>query len=223
MLKSGTDYVIRLVILASIAFALAAILSPRADAQHEHFEPRGAPHFEPHGGPHFEPRGAPHFEPHGGPHFEPHMRFDDHFHHDHFYPALGFAIATLPLGYYTVHDFDRDYYFHAGVWYRHVGPYCRCCRRITRPCGSAPRRTTTRTASTTPRRPAVLRWCSRPPAPRSRRRRRRPPRRLPPATGTTATPQRTITRTSSSARRAGAACRLRRRIPAEHFSQGAQR
>jgi len=105
MLKSGTDYVIRLVILVSIAFALAAILSPRADAQHEHFEPRGAPHFE----------------PHGGPHFEPHMRFDDHFHHDHFYPTLGFAIATLPLGYYTVHHFDRDYYFHAGVWYRHAG------------------------------------------------------------------------------------------------------
>jgi hypothetical protein len=105
VLKSGTDHVIRLVILASIAFAVAAILSPRANAQREHFEPRGAAHFE----------------PHGGPHFEPNMRFDDHFHHDHFYPALGFAIATLPLGYYTVHHFDGDYYFHAGVWYRHAG------------------------------------------------------------------------------------------------------
>jgi len=82
---------------------VAVILSPLANAQH--FGSHAEPHFDRH-----------------EPHFEPHMRFDDHFHHDHFYPALGFGLATLPLGYVTVHHFDGDYYFHAGVWYRHDGP-----------------------------------------------------------------------------------------------------
>src|SRR5947207_2619824 len=81
----------------------ANIVAPLADA-----EPHFAPHAE-----HFEPHFEPHHEPH--PEFGPHVRFDDHFHHDHFYPALGFAMAALPLGYLTVHGFDGDYYFHAGV------------------------------------------------------------------------------------------------------------
>ena len=92
-----------LLIWTRIVFVSAAIFAPLANAQ---------PHFEPHHEAHFEP----HHE------FGPHVRFDDHFQHDHFYPAPGFAIAALPLGYLTVRHFDADYYFHAGVWYRRSGP-----------------------------------------------------------------------------------------------------
>src|SRR5438105_2151279 len=114
---------------AGIIFATGIILAPLAQAQHfaGHFEPHSEPHFEPHSEPHFEPRSEPHFEPRSEPHFEPHaafgphMRFDDRFHHDHFYPALGFAMAALPLGYLTVHGYDGDYYFQGGAWYRHSG------------------------------------------------------------------------------------------------------
>src|SRR5439155_9568778 len=55
-------------------------------------------------------------------HAGPHMRFDDRFHHNHFYPQLGFALAALPLGYLAVQGFDGPYFFDAGVWYRHTGP-----------------------------------------------------------------------------------------------------
>ena len=98
-------YAARLLTGVALAFATAGVLAPLARAQHF--------------GPHAEPRFERHLEPHRG--FEPHLHFDDRFHHDHFYPAVGFAIAALPLGYYTVHHFDGDYYFHSGVWYRHVG------------------------------------------------------------------------------------------------------
>jgi hypothetical protein len=107
-MRTSLRYAAQLVTWAGIAFAAASIFASIADA-----EPHFAPHAE-----HFEPHG--HFEPHHD--FGPHVRFDDHFHRDHFYPALGFAIGALPLGYYTVHNFDGDYYFHAGVWYRHEGP-----------------------------------------------------------------------------------------------------
>src|SRR5438477_3604173 len=88
----------RLAMSGALAFAMAGVLAPLAQAQR--FERRPEPHRA----------------------FGPHVRFDDRFHHDHFYPALGFAVAALPLGYMAVHARDGDYYFHAGVWYRHAGP-----------------------------------------------------------------------------------------------------
>jgi hypothetical protein len=91
--RTSLRYAAQLVTWAGIAFAAASIFAPLAHAE-----------------PHFAPR-AEHFG-----------RFDDRFHHDHFYPSPGFAIGALPLGYYSVHNFDGDYYFHAGVWYRHDGP-----------------------------------------------------------------------------------------------------
>src|SRR5258708_2565598 len=67
-------------------------------------------HAEPHGESHGGFGGAPHaaMERHDfhGPErhesHEPfrteHLTFDDRFHHDHFYPALAYGIATLPYG-----------------------------------------------------------------------------------------------------------------------------
>src|SRR5919197_6688744 len=108
-MRKSIRYIAQAAAWTGIALAAAAILAPIASAQHAgRFEGRGEPHSE----PRFDRRPA----------FGPHVRFDDRFHHNHFYPALGFAIATLPLGYAAVHGFDGDYYFHAGVWYRHAGP-----------------------------------------------------------------------------------------------------
>jgi hypothetical protein len=96
--------------------AIALIFAPDAGAA-------------PHGGGHMaSPAGRmePHagFERHDGAelHRPPHMEFDGRFHHNHFYPALGFAVAALPLGYLAVDGLDGRYFFDAGVWYRNAGP-----------------------------------------------------------------------------------------------------
>src|SRR2546423_8433638 len=88
----------RLAMTGALAFAIAGVLAPLAQAQ------RVERHAEPH------------------PAFGPHVRFDDRFHHDHFYPAPGFAIRALPPGYLRVRGPRGEFYLHAGVWYRHVGP-----------------------------------------------------------------------------------------------------
>jgi hypothetical protein len=52
----------------------------------------------------------------------PHVQFDAHHHHDHYYPARGYAVAALPPGHVSVAFRGGHYYFHGGVWFRPVGP-----------------------------------------------------------------------------------------------------
>jgi hypothetical protein len=90
-------------------------------------------HAEPHGG--FAPPhggfAAPHapVERHEGmerhefhePYRTPHWTFDDRFHHDHFYPAPGYAIGAMPDGHIGVNFGGSRFFYQAGVWYQPSG------------------------------------------------------------------------------------------------------
>jgi uncharacterized protein DUF6515 len=52
----------------------------------------------------------------------PHVVYDDRFHHNHYYPRVGYAVTALPAGHIVVRFGGGPFYFHSGVWYRHVGP-----------------------------------------------------------------------------------------------------
>src|SRR5690349_19701031 len=52
----------------------------------------------------------------------PHWVFDDRYHHNHYYPAVGYAVDVLPPGNIAVRFRGGDFWFHSGVWYRHAGP-----------------------------------------------------------------------------------------------------
>jgi hypothetical protein len=52
----------------------------------------------------------------------PHWVFDDRFHHNHYYPALGYSIAVLPAGNLAVGFGGRRLWLHSGVWFEQVGP-----------------------------------------------------------------------------------------------------
>ena len=51
-----------------------------------------------------------------------HWVYDDRFHHNHYYPALGYRVGVLPPGNIAVVFRGGNYWFHSGVWYQHVGP-----------------------------------------------------------------------------------------------------
>lgn len=50
------------------------------------------------------------------------MRFDQRYHHDHYYPARGYVVGALPGGSISIGFGGGSWYFNAGVWYRPVGP-----------------------------------------------------------------------------------------------------
>src|SRR4051812_20380734 len=52
----------------------------------------------------------------------PHVVFDDRFHHNHYSPRVGYAVTALPPGRVEVRFRGAPFFFHSGVWYRHVGP-----------------------------------------------------------------------------------------------------
>ena len=52
----------------------------------------------------------------------PHWVFDDRFHHDRYYPALGYSVSILPAGNLAVNYRSGRYFFHSGVWYQQRGP-----------------------------------------------------------------------------------------------------
>src|SRR5438552_16657478 len=52
----------------------------------------------------------------------PHWVFDDRFHHNHYYPAPGYAVEVLPPGNLALAFRGGRYWFHSGVWYQQVGP-----------------------------------------------------------------------------------------------------
>jgi len=47
-----------------------------------------------------------------------HWVFDDRFHHNHYYPAPGYAVRTLPPGHLVIARGPDRFYYHAGVWWR---------------------------------------------------------------------------------------------------------
>ena len=51
-----------------------------------------------------------------------HWVYDDRFHHNHYYPAMGYRVAALPPGNIVVGFRGANFWFHSGVWYQHVGP-----------------------------------------------------------------------------------------------------
>jgi hypothetical protein len=52
----------------------------------------------------------------------PHWVFDDRFHHNHYYPQLGYSVTVLPVGHVAVTFRGQPFFFHSGVWYRRTGP-----------------------------------------------------------------------------------------------------
>jgi hypothetical protein len=52
----------------------------------------------------------------------PHWVFDDRYHHNHYYPAIGYSVAVLPPGYVAVGFRSGRYFYRAGVWYQPAGP-----------------------------------------------------------------------------------------------------
>jgi hypothetical protein len=52
----------------------------------------------------------------------PHWVYDGRFHHNHYYPAVGYAVEVLPTGNLAVAFRGGRYWFHSGVWYQQVGP-----------------------------------------------------------------------------------------------------
>jgi hypothetical protein len=51
----------------------------------------------------------------------PHWRYDNRFHHDHYYPQIGYSVRALPTSRVAVTFRGAPFYFQAGVWYRPSG------------------------------------------------------------------------------------------------------
>lgn len=49
------------------------------------------------------------------------LHLDQRYRHDHYYPAVGFTVATLPVGSVSVGWRNGSWFFHGGVWFRPVG------------------------------------------------------------------------------------------------------
>lgn len=52
----------------------------------------------------------------------PHWVFDDRFHHNHYYPSVGYSLTVLPAGNVAVTFRGARFFFHSGVWYQRSGP-----------------------------------------------------------------------------------------------------
>ena len=48
----------------------------------------------------------------------PHWVLDDRYHHNHYYPSLGYSITILPAGNIAVSFRSGRFFFHSGVWYQ---------------------------------------------------------------------------------------------------------
>ncbi len=51
-----------------------------------------------------------------------HWVFDDRFHHNHYYPSVGYSLTVLPAGNLAITFRGGRYFFHSGVWYQPAGP-----------------------------------------------------------------------------------------------------
>src|SRR5256714_14526465 len=52
----------------------------------------------------------------------PHWVFDDRFHHNHYYPAVGYAVDVLPAGNLLVNFRSGHLWFHSGGGVQQAGP-----------------------------------------------------------------------------------------------------
>ena len=52
----------------------------------------------------------------------PRVELDARYHHDHYYPVHGVFMERLPVGSVSIGFGPARYYYHAGVWFRPVGP-----------------------------------------------------------------------------------------------------
>ncbi|HYX66628.1 MAG TPA: DUF6515 family protein [Burkholderiales bacterium] len=66
-----------------------------------------------------QPRRGAHEQPR---YSTPHWVYDARYHHNHYYPAIGYQVSVLPPGNIAVHFRGGSFWFHSGVWYQHVGP-----------------------------------------------------------------------------------------------------
>ena len=51
-----------------------------------------------------------------------HWVFDDRFHHNHYYPVVGYSMAALPAGAVAISFRGGRYFYHSGVWFTVGGP-----------------------------------------------------------------------------------------------------
>lgn len=52
----------------------------------------------------------------------PHWVYDDRFHHNHYYPSVGYSVTALPAGNIAVTFRSGRFFFHSGVWFQPAGP-----------------------------------------------------------------------------------------------------
>ena len=52
----------------------------------------------------------------------PHWVLDDRFHHDHYYPGVGYSMSVLPAGNIAISWRGARYWYHSGVWFAAAGP-----------------------------------------------------------------------------------------------------
>jgi hypothetical protein len=50
-----------------------------------------------------------------------HWVYDDRFHHNHYYPRVGYSVTVLPAGHIALTFRGAPFFFHSGVWYRRSG------------------------------------------------------------------------------------------------------
>jgi hypothetical protein len=56
------------------------------------------------------------------PYHTDHWVYDDRFHHNHYYPRVGYSVTVLPAGHIALTFRGSPFFFHSGVWYRRSGP-----------------------------------------------------------------------------------------------------
>lgn len=93
------------------AALLLAALIPFASAQAQPHGPGGQ------GGP-----GGPATPGHGGPGFAGPMHFDDRYHHNLWYPDIGWTLGVAPEGAVSIVFGGGRFLFNGGVWFHPVGP-----------------------------------------------------------------------------------------------------
>ena len=47
-----------------------------------------------------------------------HWAWDNRFNHNHYYPAIGYSVPSLPVGYISTQRSGSRYFFHSGVWFQ---------------------------------------------------------------------------------------------------------